>query len=79
MPKVKISISVDDAHLDQILEICERLQSCGLEVEQTLPTLGIISGSIDSEQVDRLHQVEGVQHVEAEQGYQLPPSESDLQ
>lgn len=79
MPKVKVSISVDDAHIDQILEICEQLQSHGLEVEQTLPTLGVISGSIESDQVNRLHQVEGVQHIEAEQGYRLAPPESDLQ
>jgi methyl coenzyme M reductase subunit D len=79
MPAVKLSISVDDAHLDQISDICNQLQSCGLEVEQTLPTLGMISGSIDSEQVNRLYAVEGVQHIEVEQGYRLAPPESDLQ
>lgn len=79
MPVVKVSISIDDAHLDQMREISQNLQAVGLQVEQTLQTLGIISGSIDSTQVDRLSQVEGVQHVEPDRSYQLPPPNADIQ
>ena len=79
MPKVKVSVSVDDAHVNQILKVAEGLQSVGMDVEQTLPNVGIISGSIASDQVNRLYQIEGVQHIEPEQGYQLAPPDSDVQ
>ncbi|MFB2877069.1 hypothetical protein [Floridanema aerugineum] len=79
MPKIKVSISVDDAHVDRISEVAQDLQSAGLEVEQVLPTVGMISGSIDSTQVNRLSQIEGVQYIEPEQSYQIAPPDSDIQ
>lgn len=79
MSTVNVTISVDNAHLEQISEITERLQSAGMNVEQTLPTIGVISGSIDSEQVNRLYQIEGVRTIEPQQSYQLAPPESEIQ
>ena len=79
MPKVKVSVSVDDAHVNQILKVAEGLQSVGMDVEQTLPSVGVISGSIASDQVNRLYQIEGVQHIETERSYQLAPPDSDVQ
>ncbi len=79
MPKIKVSISVDDAHVDRISEVAQGLQSAGLEVEQVLPTVGMISGSIDSNQVNRLSQIQGVQYIEPEQSYQIAPPDSDIQ
>ena len=79
MPKIKVSVSVDDAHVNQILKVAEGLQSVGMDVEQTLPSVGVISGSIASEQINRLYQIEGVQHIEPERSYQLAPPDSDVQ
>ena len=79
MPKVKVSVSVDDAHVNQILKVAEGLQSVGMDVEQTLPSVGVISGSIASDQVNRLYQIEGVQHIEPERSYHLAPPDSDIQ
>jgi hypothetical protein len=79
MSKIKVSISVDDAHINQISEIAKSLQSVGMDVEQTLPSIGVISGSISSDQVNRLDQIEGVQHVDPERSYQLAPPDSDVQ
>ncbi|MFB2935816.1 hypothetical protein ACE1B6_11235 [Aerosakkonemataceae cyanobacterium BLCC-F154] len=79
MPKIKVSISVDDAHVDRISEVAKKLQSAGLVVEQILTTVGVISGSINSDQVNHLSQMEGVQHIEPEQSYQIAPPDSDIQ
>lgn len=79
MPKIKVSVSVDDTHVNQILKVAESLQSVGMDVEQTLPSVGIVSGSIASDQVNRLYQIEGVQHIEPERSYQLAPPDSDVQ
>jgi hypothetical protein len=79
MPAVSVSITVDDAHLDQLLDIAQQLQSAGLRLDQTLPRLGIIHGSIDAERIDQLRSIDGVDHVEPEHTIQLPPPGSDIQ
>jgi hypothetical protein len=79
MSKVKVSISIDDAHINRISEIAKSLESMGMDVEQTLPSIGVISGLLSSEQVSRLDKIEGVQHVETEHSYQLAPPDSDIQ
>lgn len=78
MSKVRVSISVEEAYISRILEISQRLQSFGMDVEQTLPSIGVISGLIDSDQIDCL-KIEGVQQIEPEQNYQIAPPESDIQ
>jgi hypothetical protein len=79
MPKIKVSISVDDAHIDRLMEVAASLQSVGMDVEQTLPSVGIISGSVSSDRVNGLYHIEGVQHIEPEQIYQLSPPGADVQ
>jgi hypothetical protein len=79
MSQIKISISVDDAHLSEIEKISQNLQSSGVNVEQTLPSIGIISGSIDPDLVNSLYQIEGVQKVEQQETYQLAPPSSHIQ
>jgi hypothetical protein len=79
MPNIKVSVSIDNAYIQQILTVVEGLQAMGLEVEQTLPSIGVISGSIDIDRVNRLYQVAGVQHIEPEQGYKLPSPDADVQ
>jgi hypothetical protein len=78
MSKVQVSISIDDAHINQISEIVKSLQSAGMDVERTLPSIGVISGSVSLDQVNRLDKIEGV-HVEPEHSYQLAPPDSDIQ
>ncbi len=79
MSQVKISVSVDNAYLSQIQQISQQLQSSGMNVEQTLSSIGVINGSIQPDRLNSLSQIDGVQNVEAQQGYQLNPPSSDLQ
>ncbi|NJK56934.1 MAG: ketohydroxyglutarate aldolase [Pleurocapsa sp. SU_5_0] len=79
MSQVQISVSVDDAYLPQIEQISQQLQSSGMNVEQTLSSIGIINGSIDSARLNSLDQIEGIKNVESQQGYQLAPPNSELQ
>ncbi|MEB3293197.1 MAG: hypothetical protein VKJ24_08545, partial [Synechococcales bacterium] len=72
------SIAVDDAHLDRLEEILQALQAQGFQVTQTLPTLGVITGAIEENQLTALSQIPGIQ-VEKEQTYQLPPPGSAIQ
>jgi hypothetical protein len=79
MSQVQISVSVDNAHLPQIGQISQQLQSSGMNVEQTLSSIGVINGSIPSDQLNSLYQIEGVKNVESQQNYQLAPPNSDIQ
>lgn len=79
MSQVQVSVSVDDAHLDQIQQVSQQLQSSGMNVEQTLSSIGVINGSIQSDKLNSLYQIEGVENVEPQQSYQLAPPDSDLQ
>jgi hypothetical protein len=79
MSKIKVSVSVDDAHVDRLTEVSMGLQSMGMDVEQILQSIGIISGSVSSDQVNSLYQIEGVQHIESERSYQLAPPDADVQ
>ncbi|MEA5464709.1 hypothetical protein [Leptothoe sp. PORK10 BA2] len=67
MDKIKVTISLDDAHLDQIDQVSEQLKAAGLEVEQTLSTLGIVTGLVESEKMSSLSEVTGVESVEVDQ------------
>lgn len=79
MSQVQISVSVDDAHLPQIEQVSQQLQLFGMNVEQTLSSIGVINGSIASDRLNHLYQVKGVQTVESQQTYQLAPPSSGVQ
>ena len=79
MSEVKISVSVDDDHLSQIEQISQQLESSGMNIEQTLSSIGVVSGSIQPDKLNSLYQIEGVKNVEPQQSYQLAPPSSDLQ
>lgn len=79
MDKVKVTISIDDAHIDQIDQVTEQLKTAGLEVEQTLSTLGIVTGAVETEKMSSLSEVTGVDSVEVDQSFQLAPPDSEVQ
>lgn len=79
MSKIKVSVSVDDAHVDRLTEVSMSLQLMGMDIEKTLQSIGVISGSVNSDQVNSLYQIEGVQHVESERSYQVAPPDADVQ
>ncbi|WP_414585011.1 ketohydroxyglutarate aldolase [Scytonema sp. PCC 10023] len=79
MSQVNLVISVDDEHKNQILEVMENLQAIGMKVEQSMPQIGVIVGSIDSTKVEEVSAVEGVAAVETSRSFQIAPPESDIQ
>lgn len=79
MSEVRISVCVDDSHISEIEQISQKLRSSGMNVEQTLSTIGIVSGSIQSNKLNSLYQIEGVKNVEHQQSYQLAPPNFPIQ
>ncbi|MGB6295813.1 MAG: ketohydroxyglutarate aldolase [Rivularia sp. (in: cyanobacteria)] len=64
MKIVNISVSVDDEYLEKILDVVANLKASGMNVENIMPIIGVITGSVESTQIDALSQVEGVSAVE---------------
>lgn len=79
MDKAKVTISLDDAHLEQIEPVTAQLKEAGLEVEQTLATLGIVTGTVEADKLSSLSEVTGVESVEIDQTIQLAPPDSAVQ
>jgi hypothetical protein len=74
-----VTIAVSDAHVERMPTVVAALQQAGVSVEQTLDTVGAIVGSVDEANVDALSRVTGVDSVEREGHFQLPPPSSPIQ
>ena len=59
--------------------VAEQLRAAGVNVEQVLGEIGVITGSVPAGRRAALADVPGVLSVEAEQGFQLPPSDAEIQ
>ena len=79
MPKLSVLVSINDDHLDRFSEGVNDVENAGMEVEQKMEDLGVLTGSIDSEKVEPLRRVAGVSHVEESRRVEIPPPDSDVQ
>jgi hypothetical protein len=79
MAEVNVSVSVADGSIDRFSEVVSRLRDAGLEVEQELEEIGVVTGSIDSEKAESLREIEGVSHVERSREFRIAPPDSDIQ
>lgn len=59
--------------------VAEQLRAAGMTVEQVLPAIGVITGTVAAETRAALAEVPGVLAVEAEQTFRLPPPDSEIQ
>ena len=79
MPKVKLSLSLDDQHLSKFSEVVKKVEKAGMTVDEKHKDIGVVSGSIEKDKLDSLLKVDGVEHIEEEREVRIPPPESDLQ
>ena len=79
MSVLKVSVSVDEQHLDRFPEVVKEIKQAGMSVEQELKDIGVITGTIDSAKVESLRKVKGVAHLEESRQFQIAPPGSDIQ
>jgi hypothetical protein len=77
--KVDLVISVDDEHMSRFSEVVKRCEAVGMDVDQQMEEIGVVTGSIEPEKVNPLSDVEGVSHVEQSRTFQIAPPDSDVQ
>jgi hypothetical protein len=76
---VQLSVTVDDGHLPVIDAVVAHLRAQGMEVDQVLEGLGVITGSAPSEVRKALTAVEGVASVDEQLTHRLPPPDAPVQ
>ncbi|MBD1843929.1 ketohydroxyglutarate aldolase [Cyanobacteria bacterium FACHB-63] len=79
MTNIQVLVLIRDEYHDRLPEVAERLQSAGLQIDQWLVEIGVITGSIAAEKMSSLAQIEGVASVESSQDYQIAPPDSGIQ
>jgi hypothetical protein len=79
MAKVNVSISIKDDHLPRFAETVEHLKREGLQVDQALQGVGVITGSIEHSKIAALQQLPSVANVEESRSFQIAPPDSDVQ
>jgi hypothetical protein len=79
MADVKLSVSVDDTHLECFSDVVRACTDAGMDVEHQMETVGVISGKIDETKLESLRRVGGVAAVEPERTVGIAPPESEVQ
>lgn len=74
-----VTVTVADSHAGDVDEVAERLRDAGMQVDQVLATLGVITGSVDSAQISVLEALPGVAAIEPQTGFQIAPPDADVQ
>ena len=74
-----VTVTVADSHAGDVDEVAGRLRDAGMEVTQVLPTVGVITGSIEVSQRAALAALPGVAAVEPQASFQIAPPDADVQ
>lgn len=76
---MKITVTVDEAHQPELATVAQRLRSAGMDIDQVLEGLGIITGSVAAGNLPMVEMLDGVASVDEQMGFQLPPPEDEIQ
>jgi methylmalonyl-CoA mutase cobalamin-binding subunit len=79
MAKQQVNISISREHRKQFPQVVSALKKAGVEVDQQLKTIGVVSGTVNDENLADLQNIEGVANVEQARSFQIAPPESDVQ
>ncbi|MCF6507419.1 ketohydroxyglutarate aldolase [Blastococcus sp. MG754426] len=75
----RVSVTVDDRHLSALDGVVQGLRARGMQVEQVLDGLGIITGSVPAGTLGALSAVTGVASVDEQRVHRLPPPGAPVQ
>jgi len=79
MPEQEVTIAISNDYLNRTDEVASACEELGMRITQRLPASGILIGFVDPATLPVLRQMPSIAAVEPARGYQLPPSDSDIQ
>ncbi len=74
--RVKVVVTVDLERFDAVVQ---QAAAAGLEVEDRMTAVGVVTGRVSRDRTAALAGVDGVEAVEEERTFQLPPPDSPVQ
>jgi hypothetical protein len=74
-----VTVTAADSHAGALDDLAERLAQAGMQVEQVLGALGVITGSLEDEQLAAVAGLRGVAAVEEQATFGLAPPDADVQ
>jgi hypothetical protein len=74
-----VTVTVAGSHAGALEDVAEALRAAGLEVEQVLGALGVITGSAEESALASIEALPGVASVEEQTTFQLAPPDADVQ
>lgn len=77
MDTERVTVTVDEEHVSSIGDVAAELRGRGMQVEQVLGGIGVVTGR--SADPAALREVAGVASVDAEVSVQIPPPDHDVQ
>ena len=75
----QVTVTVADSHAGEVDDLARRLAQAGMQVEQVLSVLGIVTGSLEDAQLAAVRRLPGVGAVEQQTTYRLPPPDAEVQ
>ena len=75
----EITVTVAEDHLPALAGVVADLRARGMQVDQVLDELGIVTGAAPDSARAALSDVAGVTSVDAQLRHQLPPPDSPVQ
>jgi hypothetical protein len=79
MSRVNVSVLVSDGSLNRINDVVKKVKSKGMRVDRVLQKTGVLTGSVEADDLGGLNKVEGVSGVEQERAIRIAPPDSEVQ
>jgi hypothetical protein len=76
---VSVVVSVDDDHLDDIGKVVTDLRHAGLQVDDVLDAVGMVTGTVAGSAVEALESVPGVAEIELQRVQRVAPPDAEIQ
>jgi len=74
--QIEVTVLLADTAEAAVAKVVKRLKAAGLRVASVEAAIGTVSGSIAASRLAQLGDVAGVETVEEQRRYQLPPKDS---
>ena len=79
MAAERVNVSIAEDYRNRFPEVIDRVKKAGLNVEEELEEIGVVTGSIDPARLADLERVEGVAAAEVGRQIRIAPPESEIQ
>jgi hypothetical protein len=75
----RVTVTVDETQLAHLDALVDQLRAAGMQVDQVLRPIGVITGLVTRAQRTVIAAIPGVAAVEDDISHQLPPPDADVQ